>query len=71
MSKNTTVTYRVGFWGWIQIIFLLLKLNPGGHLDSPVENWSWWLVWSPTIIGFIFSIFVIVVMLIIVAFSDK
>ena len=26
---------------------MVLKLNPGGHLDSAVQNWSWWLVLLP------------------------
>lgn len=37
----------IGFTGLLTIVFIVLKLNPGGHLDSPVEDWSWWWVFSP------------------------
>ena len=39
----------LGLTGWLTIIFVVLKLNPGGYLDSPVQDWSWWLVFSPVL----------------------
>lgn len=40
-------TQHVGLLGWLFLIMFVLKLNPGGHLDSDVENWSWWWVTAP------------------------
>lgn len=37
----------MGLLGWLFIVFLVLKLNPGGNLDTPVADWSWWLVTAP------------------------
>lgn len=37
----------VGFFGLLFLIFLWLKLNPGGNFDTPIANWSWWLVTLP------------------------
>ena len=36
---------QVGFLNLLTIVFIVLKL-------TEVINWSWWLVLSPTIIGF-------------------
>lgn len=53
-SANTSVNGKMGVLGWLTLLFVVLKLNPGGHLDSPVEDWSWWLVFSPILVGFAF-----------------
>lgn len=37
----------MGLLAWIFIILFVLKLNPGGHLDSPVQDLSWWWVTAP------------------------
>lgn len=37
----------MGLLGWLFIVFLILKLNPGGHLDTGVQDWSWWWVTAP------------------------
>lgn len=47
-TSNATVNSRgVGLLTGLTIIFVVLKLNPGGYLDSAVEGWSWWLVFAP------------------------
>lgn len=49
-NNNATATATAGGFpilGLLGVIFIVLKLNPGGHLDSPVEDWSWWLVLLP------------------------
>lgn len=48
-SNTHTVIARTNTWvaGLIFIVLLILKVNPGGKLDSDVENWSWWLVTLP------------------------
>lgn len=33
------------------LVLFILKVNPGGHLDSPVEDWSWWIITLPLWIG--------------------
>lgn len=34
----------IGFTGLLVVVLIVLKLNPGGYLDSQVQGWSWWLV---------------------------
>lgn len=46
-KKQFEVNMKVGVWGWLFLIMFVLKLNPGGHLDSAVTGWSWWVVWAP------------------------
>lgn len=33
--------------GTLFIVFLILKLNPGGHFTTGVTDWSWWWVTAP------------------------
>jgi hypothetical protein len=45
MSNDVRYTYGgPGFWGWLTILFIGLKL-PG------FINWSWWLVLAPIWVG--------------------
>lgn len=37
----------MGILGGLFLMFLWLKLNPGGNYDTPISDWSWWLVTSP------------------------
>lgn len=41
MSAQTTSSSGIGFWGLLQIAFIVLKLI--GKID-----WSWWWVLAPT-----------------------
>lgn len=51
MSDTSTArSGGMGFVGWLTLVFIVLKINPGSHLDSPVQDWSWWLVLSPILI---------------------
>lgn len=50
-SSNASVNAKMGLAGWLTLLFVILKLNPGEHLTSPVVDWSWWLVFSPIIIA--------------------
>ncbi len=50
-SANAKVNAKMGLAGWLTLLFVVLKLNPGGHLDSQVTDWSWWLVFSPVLAG--------------------
>ena len=36
-----------GLFYTITVLFIVLKLNPGGYLDSVVTGWSWWYVLLP------------------------
>lgn len=45
---------RIGFLGLLTILFVALKL-------TEVVAWSWWLVLSPMIAGFVLSIIAILV----------
>lgn len=50
----------VGFWGLLTIVFIVLKL-------THVIDWSWWLVLSPIVIGFILTF---VIALLVIIFSN-
>lgn len=43
-EATANVSRGMGWTGWLTVIFVVLKLDPGNHLSSDVENWSWWLV---------------------------
>lgn len=55
MSENSTanasVNAKMGLAGWLTLVFVILKLDPGGHLTSPVVTWPWWLVFLPVILA--------------------
>jgi hypothetical protein len=49
-AKNTataSASVSFPFFSLLGIVFVVLKLNPGGHLTSPVVDWSWWWVTAP------------------------
>lgn len=61
-NKTTTVNSSGGsLLGLLGIVFVILKLNPGGRLDSPVEQWSWWLVTMPFWIGAVIVIAILII----------
>ena len=63
-DTNASASARggIGFTGLLLIILVVLKLNPGGHLDSPVEDWSWWLViFGPILLSLVFTVLVLLV----------
>ena len=57
-SSTASANTGMGVVGWLTIVFIVLKLNPGGYLTSPVVDWSWWLVFSPilSVLGIIFAL---------------
>lgn len=46
-SASATASVGFGWVGLLGVVFVILKLNPGGLLTSPVVDWSWWLVTLP------------------------
>lgn len=56
-NKTQTKTVGMGFVGWLQLMFIGLKLT--GY-----TQWSWWLVLSPflTVFGFIGVLFLLAVL---------
>lgn len=55
--SDSNSSYRsggMGLFGWLTVLFVFLKLNPGGNFTTPVADWSWWLVfifvWLPFLI---------------------
>lgn len=40
-------TIKFGWLEFLGVVLVVLKLNPGGHLDSDVTGWPWWLVTLP------------------------
>lgn len=63
-ENNKSVRNGMGLFGWLFIILFILKINPGGHLDSPVMGLSWWWVtapiWMPIaiIVGIVLILFI-------------
>jgi len=48
----------IGFGGMLQVLFIGLKLT--GHI-----NWSWWWVFSPTLFGISFLVFILIFVLLV------
>lgn len=46
-ERSVSTSTNFGWVGFLGVILVVLKLNPGGYLDSRVEEWSWWLVLLP------------------------
>lgn len=44
MNKEVNVSGGISFTGVLQIVFIILKL-------CNVINWSWWIVFLPTLIS--------------------
>lgn len=61
-SSNASVNAKMGLAGWLTLLFVILKLNPGEHLTSAVVDWSWWLVFSPLLVvwGIVLGILLVV-----------
>lgn len=45
--KDREVASQITILGWTFIILLVLKLNPGGYLATPIAEMSWWWVTAP------------------------
>ncbi len=57
MSNNTgSSSSGIGFWGLLQIVFIVLKLI--GKI-----SWSWGWVLAPTWIGVIFIVIILIIYL--------
>ena len=64
VNANAQASSRgVGFLGLLTVVFVILKLDPGNHLSSDVEKWSWWWVFSPLWIPTVLSLVVLGVVL--------
>lgn len=44
-NSNNTNSTSVGFFGFLALIFITLKLLPDS--DGHIIDWSWWWVLSP------------------------
>ena len=65
-NKNSaSASINVGWLGLLGVVLVVLKLNPGGLLNSPVQDWSWWLVLLPFYVGLIILLAIGVVALVI------
>jgi len=40
-SSNSGTTGGIGFAGLLTIVFIVLKLDPGGNLTTGVVEWPW------------------------------
>lgn len=58
-AKTTSTSGGIGVAGLLTIVFVILKLNPGGHLTTAVAEWPW-IGWGVSVlcpIVFCFYIF--------------
>jgi hypothetical protein len=60
-DKNVYISGGVGFWEILQIAFIVLKL-------CGIINWSWWVVFLPTLAGL--AIGIIITALVIIWFKS-
>jgi hypothetical protein len=58
MEKNSSAGGGIGFWGMLQIVFIVLKL-------THIIDWPWVWVLAPAWIGVIITVIVLVVVFII------
>ena len=61
--KNETVEGGIGFWGGLQIAFIVLKL-------CHVIEWSWLWVLSPIWIGLLIAVILLIVIVMCSARDD-
>ena len=52
----------IGCFSLLTIIFIVLKLVG----IAPFATWSWWLVFAPTIVGFVLTLAIFLVAIIII-----
>lgn len=73
MSDNNSSSSSggIGFAGLLTLLFVFLKLNPGGNFTTPVADWSWWWVVSPLWISVLLVVVILVVALAVAFVLDK
>ena len=69
-SNGKSVNVSMGLSGWLFIVLLILKLNPGGQLTTVVADWSWWWVTAPLWLPLVLAFVLILIALTIAAFID-
>ena len=69
-SHSSNAASGIGFFGLLTLIFVVLKLV-GAHFATPVAHWSWWLVFSPMILGTVFWIVIVVAIFVIAIIASK
>lgn len=63
-KQNVTAYGGPGFWGWLTILFIGLKLT--GFI-----NWSWWLVLAPMWVGLALFGIIALMVLVIAAIASR
>jgi len=61
MASTSSSDRGIGFVGLLTIVFIFLKLNPGGRFTTGVADWSWWWVLSPLWISFAIGITILLI----------
>lgn len=54
MGKSDNSASGIGFTGFLQLMFILLKL-------CGIIEWSWWWVLSPTWMGILFVVIIVII----------
>lgn len=57
MANDTVVRKGLGLSSWLTLIFVVAKL-------LGVINWSWWLVFAPTLISTFLTVTILIICLI-------
>ncbi len=57
MSSENSSSTGIGFAGLLTLVFIFLKLNPGGNFTTVIAEWPWfewwgWSVFCPMIFSF-------------------
>jgi hypothetical protein len=55
---------KIGIWGLLTLVFVLAKL---GH----VIDWSWWLVFSPLLLGTAIGLIFLLIVMVLAAVGSK
>lgn len=69
-NNTATASTSVSFAGLLGVVLVVLKLNPGGLLTTPVVDWSWWLVLLPFYAGLLLLLLILLVGAIVVGIGE-
>lgn len=62
-DSSSSASGGMGLAGWLTLLFIFLKLNPGGNFTTPIADWSWWWVLSPLWISLGIVVLILLVLL--------
>jgi heme A synthase len=63
-NNSASASVGVSWLGLLGVVFVILKLNPGGYVDTAVQSWSWWVVLLPFYLGFLILLAIAIIALV-------